>query len=131
MLVALLGLLSFFITSRSDIETTVLKVPGQLYNNTDDGRISNLYNIQFVNKTFDAKVINVEVEDRFNAVLEKVGEGSIEVPPNDLYEGVFFIKIPKENITQMKNNITLKVYSNGELIDEVETKFLGPVSNLK
>ncbi len=52
-LIALLSLLVYFISTRQDIEMTVLKAPGTLYSKTDDGQITNLYNIEFINKTFD------------------------------------------------------------------------------
>jgi cytochrome c oxidase accessory protein FixG len=52
-LTALISLLSYFVFTRADIETTVLKVPGTLYTKTDDGQITNLYSIEFVNKTFE------------------------------------------------------------------------------
>ena len=52
-LVALVGLLSYLLISRADVETTVLRVPGQLFQETPEGNISNLYNIQVINKTFD------------------------------------------------------------------------------
>lgn len=128
-LVALISLLSFLISTRTDVQVTVLKVPGQLYQKTEDGRISNLYNIEFVNKTFEDKVITLKmISEEYNAELTQVGATEIMVPASELYKGVFFIKIPKEEIKKSKNVLTIAVYVNGMLVDEVDTKFLGPVS---
>jgi len=127
-LTILLMILGFSLATRSDIETTVLKVPGQLYQKTDDGQISNLYNIQFVNKTFEPKVLELKIENMPDAELSKVGEGTISIPANDLAEGVFFIKIPKDKITSAKTTIKLGVYENGKRLETTKTKFLGPVS---
>ena len=128
-LVALITLLSFLIATRSDVEVTVLKVPGQLYNTTDDGKISNLYNIEFINKTFEDKQLTLKMEsEEYSAELTQVGQKDIIVPATQLYKGVFFITIPKEEITRSKNVLNIGVYSDGELIDRVSTKFLGPVS---
>jgi cytochrome c oxidase accessory protein FixG len=52
-LLVLVGILSFTIATRSMLKTTVLKVPGTLYQKTTDGFVTNLYNIEFVNKTFE------------------------------------------------------------------------------
>jgi len=127
-LVVLLSILGFSLATRSDIETTVLKVPGQLYQKTEDGRISNLYNIQFVNKTFEEIELELRVEDMQSAEMSKVGEGGIVVPANSLEEGVFFIKIPREDIKSAKTTLKIGVYNNGELVETTSTKFLGPVS---
>ncbi len=126
-LVGLIALLSAFILTRSDVGITVLKVPGQLYQKTDDGQISNLYNIQFVNKTFEQQTITLEIRGDMSATIEQVGSTEIVIPPNEIYKGVFFIKIPKQNITSVKSVLKIEVYSNGKLISTEKTKFLGQV----
>ena len=126
-LVGLIALLSAFILTRSDVAVTVLKVPGQLYQKTDDGQISNLYNIQFLNKTFEEQVITLNITGDLPATIEQVGSTDIVVPSNEIYKGVFFIKIPKEEIKSVKSVLYVNVWSGGELISTKKTKFLGPI----
>lgn len=126
-LIALISFLSFMVISRSEVEITVLKVPGTLYQKTDDGQISNLYNIQFVNKTYEPLEIELKILDNPDALISRVGTQKIEVPANDKYEGVFFIKMPTKSIVKTKSSVDIGVYKNGQLIDEIETNFLGPV----
>ncbi|MEO9802168.1 MAG: cytochrome c oxidase accessory protein CcoG [Reichenbachiella sp.] len=126
-LLALVGFLSFMLISRSDVEITVLKVPGTLYQKTDDGQISNLYNIQFVNKTFEELEIELKVLNNPKAIISRVGTQRIIIPANDKYEGVFFIKMTSTEITKTKTNVDIGVFTDGKLIDEIDTKFLGPV----
>lgn len=126
-LLALVGFLSFMLVSRSDVEITVLKVPGTLYQKTDDGQISNLYNIQFVNKTFEELELELIVLNNSQATISRVGTQRIIIPANDKYEGVFFIKMPSEMITKAKTSVDIGVFSKDELIDKIDTKFLGPV----
>jgi cytochrome c oxidase accessory protein FixG len=128
-LTALLVLLTFFISTRSDIETTILKVPGQLYQKTEDGFITNLYNVQFVNKTFEPKSLELRISgsEKRNANLTMVGEEKIQVPASELYEGVFFIKIPEKDIEEARSSIKLELYEGDNLVETITTKFLGPV----
>src|SRR5690606_23308249 len=79
-LLALLTFLSFMVATRSDVETTVLKVPGTLYQRAEDGTITNLYNVEFVNKTFEDVTLEVKVESPEGAVLSKVGDQQVLVP---------------------------------------------------
>lgn len=125
---ALIGLLSFTLLTRSDIETTVLKVPGTLYQKSEDKTITNLYNIEFINKTFQDIPLELKVESPVEASLEHVGAQALIVPAEGILKGIYFIKMPMQAIKSPKTNITLCIYKDGKIIDRVKTKFIGPVS---
>lgn len=126
-LMLLIVVLSTAIMTRSDIETTILKVPGQLYQQTDEGTIQNLYNIQFVNKTFDDLEIELKVLDMPRATISKVGGGGQELTSNSLSEGVYFIELPKSDLKSARIKVEVGVYVNGELIETAKTRFIGPI----
>jgi polyferredoxin len=50
-LVALVALFLFLLFTRSDVQTTLLRAPGALFQQMPNGRISNLYVVKLVNKT--------------------------------------------------------------------------------
>jgi cytochrome c oxidase accessory protein FixG len=126
-LFALLTFLSFMIATRSDIETTVLKVPGTLYQRSEDGTITNLYNVEFVNKTFEDISLDIKVDSPEEAILSKVGEQAVIVPASEMLKGVYFIKIPPDQITSSKTVVMLGVYKDGKRIEKLKVKFIGPV----
>jgi cytochrome c oxidase accessory protein FixG len=126
-LVALLSLLGYFIFTRADIEMTVLKAPGTLYTKTEDGLITNLYNIEFVNKTFEDIPIELRIESPSLAVLSKVGDPSIIVPKENMFKGIFMVKLPEHEITSMRMIVQLGVYQNGKRIETAKAKFIGPL----
>lgn len=126
-LVFLVGLLVYLMATRTDVEATVLRVPGMLYQEQENNRISNLYNIQFVNKTFEEVKLDLKTEGVDGASIKKVGEGDLVIPANGTTQGVFFLEIPKESIEKAKTKVTIQLYNGDELIDEIKTNFLGPV----
>jgi len=126
-LAVLLGLLSFFILTRADIETTILKAPGTLYTKTDDGKITNLYMIEFLNKTFEDIPLTLKMESPQAATLMKVGDPNIVVPKEGILRGVVMVKLPEDSITGTKTVIELGIYRNGELITTAKAKFIGPI----
>jgi len=126
-LVALLSLLGYFIFTRADIEMTVLKAPGTLYTKTEDGLITNLYSIEFVNKTFEDIPIELRIESPSLAVLSKVGDPSIIVPKENMFKGIFMVKLPEQEITSMRMIVQLGVYQNGKRIETAKAKFIGPL----
>jgi polyferredoxin len=127
-LIALLSLLGFTLFTRSDVETTVLKVPGTLYQKTDDGFITNLYNIEFVNKTFDQLSLTMKVESPAAASINRVDGNSIIVPAEGFLKGVCFIKIPASEIKAAKTVVIVGIYQDNKLIEKVSVKFIGPIS---
>jgi cytochrome c oxidase accessory protein FixG len=129
-LLALVTFLSFMIATRSDIETTILKVPGTLFQRGEDGTISNLYNVEFVNKTFEDITLEVKVDSPPEAILSKVGEQSIVVPAGEMLKSVYFIKIPADKIDEARQVIMIGVYKDGKRIEKVKVKFIGPVKSI-
>jgi cytochrome c oxidase accessory protein FixG len=126
-LLALIGLLSFALITRSNVETTVLKVPGTLYQR-EPGMITNLYNVEFVNKTFEELNLEIKIESPEYATIHKVDGKAIVVPAEGLSKSVYFIKIPEANVTKARTVVTLGVYAGGKRIETVKAKFIGPVT---
>ena len=130
-LVILMTLLGFLLMTRSDVEATIVRVPGQLYQKTEDGGYSNLYNIQFANKTYSDVEIVVKVGDGLGTI-EKVGGGPIIVPENGTIKHTFFVKIPANVLTGYKTELIFEFYNGvGELITDKKTNFLGPATVAK
>jgi cytochrome c oxidase accessory protein FixG len=123
----LVGVLGFVLISRSDVETTVLKVPGTLYQR-DKSDITNLYNIEFVNKTFRDLNLQVKVESPAHATLVNVDGKPVVVPAEDMIKQVWFIRMPADQITHAKTIVMLGIYEEDKLLETVKVKFIGPVS---
>ncbi|MFY0591107.1 cytochrome c oxidase accessory protein CcoG [Roseivirga sp.] len=127
-LLLLMILLTVFVAGRADVEATVLRMPGMMYQKLDDGRIQNIYNIQFLNKTSEELVLEVTIKDMPNATIEKAGGGAVNLGAKSKLDGVFIIKIPATELTDRKMKIVLELKSGEELVDELKTNFLGPVN---
>ncbi len=130
-LFALVSLLTYFILTRTDIDTTVLKAPGTLYTKTEDGQITNVYNIEFVNKTFEDVSLDVKVESPEAASLLKIGGPNILVPKEGKLKGLFMIKLPEEDIKAMKMIVVLGIYQDGKKIETANARFIGPIKTIK
>jgi cytochrome c oxidase accessory protein FixG len=126
-LVALMGILGFALITRSDVETTILKVPGTLYQR-EPGIITNLYNVEFVNKTFNQMDLEIKVESPEHATIVKVDQKPIVVAPEGMAKSVYFIKIRESEITNARTVVVLGIYSGEKRLETVKAKFIGPVT---
>ncbi len=128
-LAGLLSLLSYLIFTRQDIAVTILKAPGTLYARTDDGQISNVYNFEFLNKTFDDVPLTLRIESPAGASLAKVGEGGIIVPHEGILKNLFIVKIPEGELTSLRTTVEVGVYQEGKRILIKKVRFVGPMPN--
>jgi cytochrome c oxidase accessory protein FixG len=125
-LVILITLLTIFVSTRSDIQATILRVPGMLYQRLDNDQIQNLYNIQLINKTTDEMTINIKLMDSVGSI-EVVGGHTITIEPSGKADAVFYVRFPETELKGSKNQIVLGIYEGETLIDEVKSNFLGPI----
>lgn len=123
-LTLLLGVLGVLLVIRSDFETTILRTPGMLYTEREDGQIANLYQVKLVNKTNEHLDIHFELIEPAGEI-QFIGK-EIELDEQGIGEGRFFVIIDPEDLVSMSQKISIAVYSGGEKVETVKTKFLGP-----
>lgn len=123
----ILSVAGFLLLSRSEVDMTVLKTPGQQYVKHDNDIISNMYNFKVINKTFENIPVDIKLEN-LDAKIEMIGSADLYIPPESLTEGTFLVYIDKRQLSQRKSDIKIGIYSkSGELLDSYETSFLAPI----
>jgi hypothetical protein len=94
----------------------------------EGGLVSNLYEVTFINKTFDQQLVEIKAEDdRYR--IEVVGDHNWLLEGQTKFDGRFFIVKDQKDIQTNQDNITLLLIQNGEVIDKIKTSFVGPVKN--
>lgn len=128
-MVVLLGILVYLLASRADVGVSILRTPGQLYQELPGGVLSNLYNYKLLNKTYADKKLEFRAEN-FNGEISFVGGKTLDVPKEEYLSGSMFIKIPQANIRERKTKLKIGVYEDGKKIVTIKTTFLGPFSGI-
>lgn len=128
LLMVLMVILSTLLITRKDIDSTIMRTPGMLFQERGTDSISNLYNIKIANKTLKQIPVTLAVEDH-RGKIEIIGGGPIVVKEEGQGSGSFFIVLPKQEIRERKNQLKIGIYQNGKRIDQIKTNFLGPVKN--
>jgi len=122
-----LTLLSILLLTRKDVDATIMRTPGQLFQERGKDSISNLYNIKAINKTMKDVQLTIKLEDG-NGSIETIGKPYIEVEKEGQGSGSFFVVLPKSRVHQRKTIIKLGFYQGDKKITESKTNFLGPIS---
>lgn len=122
-----LCILTVLLLSRKDIDATIMRTPGMLYQERGNDSLSNLYNIKLVNKTVSPQQLSIRLEDG-NGKVEIIGKPFIAVEKEGQGSGSFFVVLPKSRIHNRKTEIKMNLFGNDKMIASLKTNFLGPVN---
>jgi cytochrome c oxidase accessory protein FixG len=117
---ALFGLL----LSRSDVDITLLRAPGALFQQTPDGKISNLYLLKLTNKTHSKKSVELKL-DNIEGALTILG-GELDLPAEKQTEASVLVEIAPEHLNSGTTPLVVRVYASGKPIEKIKTIFIGP-----
>lgn len=118
--------LSFGISTRSNIETTILRAPGMLFQKVGTDSLSNLYNFKIVNKTHEKMPLTLKLESH-PGVIKHIGSvNKLNLDDAGISEGTFFVTIHRKDIKERKTKITFSVMNGSEVLETYSTNFLGP-----
>lgn len=124
-LVILVGILMGLLLLRNDVEVSVLRLPGQLFEHKGEN-ISNVYTYKIINKTSkDFKDIHFEIISH-KATITKVGKANFNVPKQKIAQGTLFIEISQYSLESDKTKLKIGVYEGKKLLGTTDTNFLGP-----
>ena len=124
-LVALLFSMSFMILTRNEVDTHITRVKGQLFQEVDESTLSNLFEAKVINKSTATFPVELKVEN-MNATIKLIGVTSFELKPEAINDFTFFVEVPRKEILKRNNPITIGIYRDGERIQTIKSRFLGP-----
>ena len=120
----LLGALATLLITRSDIDATLMRTPGQLFQEQPNGKISNLYLIRMINKTHNAVPYHLVLEN-MNGEIRPVGHTLDSLKPDAKSEQEFFVIINKNEIKNVKTKLKIGLYQGDKKLKTLQTNFLG------
>jgi hypothetical protein len=126
LLCVLVVILSALLLSRKDVDATVMRAPGMLYQERGADSVSNLYNIKVANKTTRNVPLLLRLEDKYGRI-EIIGGQAIPLKREDEGAGTFFVVLPLSSVSERKTRLHIGLYEGNKKIDEIRTNFLGPV----
>jgi cytochrome c oxidase accessory protein FixG len=120
----LIGGLSVLLATRNDVDVTILRARGQLFQEVGTDSLSNLYEMNMVNKTHKEIVVQMKLED-VPGRINLVGNQVLKTPEEGQANATFFIVIPKSSIKKRDSKLKVGIYQDGKRIRLVTTSFLG------
>ncbi|HSD14189.1 MAG TPA: cytochrome c oxidase accessory protein CcoG [Flavobacterium sp.] len=126
-LTILTGLFIGMLFLRNDVQATVLRLPGQLFEHKGE-KISNVFTYKIVNKTVKDfnhvhfKLANIKGE------IKVVGKPEFTIKKEGMTQGTLFVEINPALLKGDKTKLKIEVYDGDLLLETTTTNFLGPRS---
>lgn len=122
--VFIFSLFIYLLATRPEVNTVLLREPGQLFNELPGDRVSNFYNVRFFNKTFTSAEVEL-------VLISPDGEiqwlGDLEpIPGQQQIEKRFMVFLSKDNLAGSQTGVEFAVLKDGKQIQTVTSNFLGP-----
>jgi cytochrome c oxidase accessory protein FixG len=121
-----IGLLALLLT-RSDVDATLLRAQGGLFQEMPSGRISNLYTLKLTNKTQREMPVELRLQSP-DGILNVLGMKSLSVAPEAQFETSVLMEIDPEALAGRSTPVIVDVYSGDKKVDRIKTSFVGPRS---
>jgi len=128
-LVILIVLQAVLYANRKDVDINLLRTPGLLYQEQEGNKITNLYNINLTNKTYENIPVTLKLKNMDGEI--KILGSDLDLEPASKKDAKFLIYLDREKIRMMNTPFSVEVYSGDKKIGELESTFNGPVKNNK
>lgn len=126
-LALLLVVFGWLIFSRTTVGGTLLRAKGTSYQINTDGTVSNLYNLELINKSGNELPFQLESLDE-NFTIKLVNSRNI-LAKDETAQFSFFLISESKNIHDYKTNIKINVVSEGKKVETLKTTFISPPTN--
>jgi cytochrome c oxidase accessory protein FixG len=124
-LVILVGVLTGLLFLRTEVEATIFRLPGQLYEHKGDD-ISNIFTFKIINKTnADFNDIHFKLKG-IKGVINVVGKQDFKVKAEGMAEGTLFVQIHQYLLENDRTKLKIEVYNGNRKIQTTSTNFLSP-----
>lgn len=118
------ALVSMLVT-RDEIDVTILRTQGMLYQQLPDGKIGNLYTARMFNKTHRDIEVKLSVPAT-DGTIEVIGKSGL-LPKESYAVVTFIVKKDPAQIKKRNTDINIELFAEGKQLTKKKTSFIGPV----
>ena len=123
--IMLVGTASFLLATRPSLDVVILRQPGTLYATLGGGEVANFYTVEALNRSREKAAFTIDVIEPRGAAVTTLGP-SPEVPGYGVLDARLLLRVPQTAIRGPSTAVTFAIRSNGRIVQQIESSFLGP-----
>jgi cytochrome c oxidase accessory protein FixG len=122
----LVSSVTLLLVGRRSLDFVVLRQPGTLYASVAGGDVANFYTLEGLNRSNRLATFSIEVTEPSGATVSILG--SSQVPAYGVLDARLLLRLPATAIQGATTPVRLAVRSGGEIVQRIDTAFLGPTT---
>ena len=115
------------LASRKDVEATMLRAPGTLYQQVSADQFSNLYLLKLLNKTTHDLPVELRLESPAGGTIAVAG-GAPVAGAEKVMQSAAVVQLPRSVLHGKDTQIEVGLYHAGKRLQVIRTNFAGPSS---
>ncbi len=124
-LTLLILVLAVVVSNRTEVETTILRLPGTMYQVVNETTIANMYNAKIVNKTNSDKDLDIRFISSVTGEIQLAGKEAF-IEKESVFESIVILRIKKQDLNGKNTAIKLGLFEGDRLLESVDLNFIGP-----
>ena len=125
--IALVIAVTTLLATRLDLDVLILRQPGTMYATVAGGDVANFYTVQALNRTRHVTPFSIDVIEPGGATATFLGPPG-QVDPYSVAEARLLVRVPRRSLTGASTPVKLAVRSQGRVVQEIDSAFLGPAA---
>lgn len=125
-LVVFIGIFIALLLNAGDLKMTMLRTPGQTYNMTPSGTVTNLYHLSIVNKLSESRALEFRLHDS-KGKITVLGSDLMHIEGGKAATADVLVELPPDELKGMTFDIQIDVLEAGALVRTLTTRFNGPM----
>ena len=121
------SLLAFLLATRKDVEATMLRAPGTIYQQVGADQFSNLYLVKLLNKTTRDLPVELRLETPAGGTVTIAG-GAPVAKAEKVTQSAAVVQLPRGMLTGKDTRVVVGLYHDGKRLQTIKTNFAGPTS---
>jgi len=123
-LLILLGVVSSMMFLRTDFETIILRQRGTLFQKYGEDSYSNIYEVEFINKTRKKHEISIKLLEPEGKIVMMTED--IVVEKGEIGKGKFLTVLKTSELKSSNTILKFGLYSDDKFIEEYKVTFVSP-----
>ena len=114
----------YFLQKHSSLNFIFSRMPGMLYQKVDSTHLSNVYDLQLINNSFDEKNLTIKLMEPTGEL--RTNQSEYIVKGDSAVDLKFLLVLPDSSIKGKHTPIKIGVYDKDVLVKELSSTFFGP-----
>lgn len=124
----IVGVFMTLIFTRDEVQMTVLRMPGTLFQTLENGHLTNVYQYDLVNKTLEDRELKFTLVSPAGKLTLNNQSDTARVVAQQVRQGMLVVELDKADLIGRSTPLQIEISENGRVIDRIKTNFLGPIT---